>query len=101
MRLEIPLLVEAAAADGAAVGLLPCVDQLVPLQLVGVGELFPAHRAVIFNLLFGLFQEFRRDFQRNTKHLSAGTLFPCVGAEAVREHGWPLKEGTGKASPNK
>lgn len=76
MRLQISLLVEAAAADGAAVGFLSRVDQLVPLQFVGVRELFSAHRAVIFNLLFGLLQEFRWDFQRNAKHFSARTLFP-------------------------
>lgn len=39
VRFQVSLLVEASATDGAAVGFLPGVDQLVPLQLVGVREL--------------------------------------------------------------
>lgn len=52
---QVSLLVEASATDGAAVGFLSCVDQLVPLQLVGVGEFLSAHGAVVPDLLFGLF----------------------------------------------
>lgn len=55
VRFQVSLLVEASATDGAAVGFLSCVDQLVPLQLVGVGEFLAAHGAVVPDLLFGLF----------------------------------------------
>lgn len=55
VRFQVSLLVEAAATDGAAVGFLSGVDQLVPLQLVGVRELLSAHRTVVPDLLFGLF----------------------------------------------
>lgn len=55
VRFQVSLLVEASATDGAAVGFLSCVDQLVPLQLVGVGEFLSAHGAAVPDLLFGLF----------------------------------------------
>lgn len=81
VRFKISLLVETPAADGAAVRFLPCVDQPVPLQLVGVRELFPTHGAVVLHLLFGLLQELRRDFYGNMNHLSARALLSCVGGE--------------------
>lgn len=79
VRFEVPLLVEAPAADGAAVRFLSRVDQPVPLQLVGVRELFATRRAVVLHLLFGLLQELRGDLHRDTGHLSAGALLSYVG----------------------
>lgn len=55
VRFQVSLLVEAPATDGAAVGFLSCVDQLVSLQFVGVGEFLGTHRTVVPDLLFGLF----------------------------------------------
>lgn len=55
VRFQVSLLVEASATDGAAVGFLPRVDQLVPLQFVGVRELLATYGTVVPDLLFGLF----------------------------------------------
>lgn len=79
MRFEISLLVETPTTDGAAVWFLSRVDQLVPLQFVGVREFFATHWTVVLYLLFGLFQELRRYFYWNTNHLSARALLPYVG----------------------
>lgn len=76
MRLEISLLVETPTADGAAVRFLSGVDQLVPLQFIGVRELFAAHRAAVLDRFFGLLQELGRDVYWYTDHLSARALPP-------------------------
>lgn len=84
VRFQVSLLVEAAATDGAAVGFLSGVDQLVPLQLVGVRELLGAHRTVVPDLLFGLFQELRRNVYRDTNHFPARALLHYVVRETSR-----------------
>lgn len=78
VRFEISLLVKPATANGAAVGFLSCVDQLVPLKFVGMRELLPTHGAVVLYLLFGLLQELRRYFYWYMNHFSARAPFPCV-----------------------
>ena len=79
---EISLLVESSPTDGAAVGFLSCMDQLVPLQLVGMREFFATYRAVILDLLFGLLQELGRDVYRDTHHFSTRALLPFVVKES-------------------
>lgn len=79
VRLEVPLLVETAAADRAAVRFLPRVDQLMPLQFVSMREFFAAHCAVVVDLLLGRLQQLSRYFYWYLKLLSARMLFPYVG----------------------
>lgn len=79
MRFEVPLLVEAPAADGAAVRFLSGVNQLMSLQFVRVREFFAAHGAVVVDLLFGRLQELGRDFHWHMKSLPARTLLPYAG----------------------
>ena len=76
MCFEISLLVETTTTDGAAVRFLSRVNQLVPLQFVGMREFFATHCAVVLYLLFGRLQELRRDFYWNTNHFSARALLP-------------------------
>ena len=86
MRFEISLLVETPTTDGAAVRFLSRVDQLVPLQFVGVRELFATHCAVVLHLLFGRLQELGRNVYWNTNHLPARALLTCVGEIKVKLH---------------
>lgn len=81
MRFEISLLVESSPTDRAAVRFLSCMDQLVPLELVGMREFFAACRTVVLDLLFGLLQELRRDVYRDAHHFSTRALLPFVVKE--------------------
>lgn len=95
VRFQVPLLVEAAATDGAAVGFLSGVDQLVPLQLVGVREFLAAGRAVVPDLFFGLFQQLRRNVHRDANHFPAGALLHYSVKE---KHKMALKSNLGLSS---
>lgn len=81
---EISFLVETPTTNGAAVWFLSGVDQLVPLQFVGMREFFATHRAVVLYLLFGLLQELRGYFYRSTNHPSARALLPYVRKNKVK-----------------